>query len=115
MTIILTTDERPNMPDFSHLEGKKGILIVISQQVGTYYSSLGHNLLIDHSGAVTRQIIERCLLDGPRIVNEIFYQWRQGQGREPVTWRTLIEVLRKIGLSDLATDIESCICPDGLP
>ena len=115
MTIILTADERPNMSDLSRLEGKKGIFIAIPQQVGTYYSSLGYNLLNDHSGAVTRQIIERCLLDGPRIVNEIFYQWRQGQGREPVTWRILIEVLRKIGLSDLATDIESCLCPDGLP
>ena len=115
MTIILTADERPNMSDLSRLEGKKGIFIAIPQQVGTYYSSLGYNLLNDHSGAVTRQIIERCLLDGPRIINEIFYQWRQGQGREPVTWRTLIEVLRKIGLSDLAIDIESCLRPDGLP
>ena len=115
MTIILTTDERPNMSDLSRLEGKKGIFIAIPQEVGTYYSSLGYNLLNDHSGAVTGQIIDKCRQDGPRIVNDIFYQWRQGQGREPVTWRTLIEVLRKIGLSDLATDIESCICPDGLP
>ena len=115
MIIILAVDERPNISDLSRLEGNKGIFIAIPQQVGTYYPSLGHNLLNDHSGAVTRQIIERCLLDGPRIVNEIFYQWRQGQGRDPVTWRTLIEVLRKIGLSDLATDIESCLCPDGLP
>ena len=115
MTIILTADERPNMSDLSRLEGKKGIFIAIPQQVGTYYSSLGYNLLNDHSGAVTKQIIERYLHDGPQIVNEIFYQWRQGQGREPVTWTTLIEVLRKIGLSDLATDIESCLCPHGLP
>ena len=115
MTIILTADETPNMSDLSRLEGKKGIFIAIPREVGTYYSSLGYNLLNDHSGAVTRQIIEKCLQDGPRIVNDIFYQWRQGQGREPVTWRTLIEVLRKIGLSDLATDIESCLCPHGLP
>ena len=38
---------------------------------------------------------------------EILQEWINGRGRQPVSWATLTEVLRDVGLSELASDIEA--------
>ena len=40
------------------------------------------------------------------INKEILEQWITGRGKQPVTWKTLTEVLRDIELSTLAGEIE---------
>jgi hypothetical protein len=40
---------------------------------------------------------------------EILKRWIQGRGRTPVTWKTLVEVLKEAGLNTLASDIESSL------
>ena len=45
------------------------------------------------------------------IICHIFMLWRQGKGRQPVTWATLIAVLRDICLNALALDIEGNLLP----
>ena len=42
-----------------------------------------------------------------KINMEIFQEWLIGRGKQPVTWATLVEVLRDIELSTLAGDIEA--------
>ena len=46
---------------------------------------------------------------------EIMRGWRRGKGKKPVTWRTLIEVLRKIELNELADDIIDVLSGSGKP
>ena len=41
----------------------------------------------------------------------ILQEWLTGRGKKPVTWTTLVEVLRDIELSTLAGDIEAVKCP----
>ena len=41
------------------------------------------------------------------INKEILKKWLQGRGKKPVTWRTLIEVLRDSQLSELADEIQT--------
>ena len=41
---------------------------------------------------------------------EVLQQWITGRGKHPVTWKTLIEVLRDIELSALAGEIEAVKC-----
>ena len=38
---------------------------------------------------------------------EILQEWLTGRGKQPVTWATLVEVLRDIELYTLAGDISS--------
>ena len=103
------------MLELSHLKKRNGEFIRIKKKIGSYYEDLGHDLLKDDDGVITTEIRNECHYNGPQIVGEIFQRWLLGQGRHPVTWRTLIEVLKNIELSELAKDIESYLCPDGLP
>ena len=115
IAIVRSADKKPTMSELSHLKKKNEVSIPIKKRIGIYYEDLGYDLLNDDDGAITKQISDEYHSNGQRIVGQIFQRWLQGQGRHPVTWRTLIEVLRNIELSVLATDIESCLCPDGLP
>ena len=47
------------------------------------------------------------LKDAEQINIEILKQWLTGRGKQPVTWATLVEVLRDIKLCTLADDIEA--------
>ena len=49
--------------------------------------------------------------DAERINTEILQEWMTGRGKQPVTWATLIEVLRDVKLLALAHDIEAVRCP----
>jgi GTPase SAR1 family protein len=60
-------------------------------------------LLNDHRGNVVQTIDER------ELNFEILRRWIRGGGRTPVTWGTLVEVLKEAGLKSLAGDIESSL------
>ena len=62
----------------------------VLERIG-YYDLFGVKLLND--GKVVAEII-RVHQTPRRIKKEIARQWLRGGGREPVTWRTLIEVLK---------------------
>ena len=53
------------------------------------------------------------LNDAEEIDTEILQEWLTGRGKQPVTWTTLVEVLRDIELSTLAGKIEAVKCPAG--
>ena len=103
------------MSELSYLKKKDGEFIRIKQKIQSNYEDLGYDLLKDDDGSITKQISDEYHSKRQRIVGEIFHRWLKGEGRHPVSWRTLIEVLRNIELSVLAMDIESCLCTDGLP
>ena len=56
-------------------------------------------------------IAHKNLNNAEQINTEILQEWLTGRGKKPVTWTTLVEVLRDIELSTLAGDIEAVKCP----
>ena len=48
--------------------------------------------------------------DPSKINMQILEEWLNGSGEQPVTWATLIEVLRDSDLSTLANDISTVKC-----
>ena len=53
--------------------------------------------------------------DAEQINIEILQEWLNGRSKQPVTWATLVEVLRDIKLATLANDIEAVFkCPSRL-
>ena len=50
--------------------------------------------------------------DAEQINIEILQEWLTGRGKQPVTWPTLVEVLRDIELFALACEIEAVRCPE---
>ena len=49
--------------------------------------------------------------DAEQINMEILQEWLAGRGKQPVTWATLVEILRDIELTALASEIEAVKCP----
>ena len=45
--------------------------------------------------------------DAKEINIEVIEEWVVGKGKQPVTWKTLTEVLHDIELSTLAEEIEA--------
>ena len=78
----------------------------VVQQIGTHYSKLGPLLLNDDTGAVTLSVTSEHHHNADAINQDILTRWLQGQGKQPVTWFTLICVLRDVELSQLAQRIE---------
>ena len=92
--------ERPNLPQLISFEGRTSI----PQKISNEYYKFGILLLEDSTGAVTQKIKHKhSSLD--RINMEILRQWIEGRGKQPVTWETLIEVIREINLIVLAQEI----------
>ena len=81
----------------------------ITKEIGIHYNMFGVLLLNDGTGA-TISALERQHHSRATSINfENLQQWIQGSEKKPVTWETLITVLRQIELNTLADKIESSL------
>ena len=62
-------------------------------------------LLDDKKGKKVQGIVYKHGRDVEQINMEILQRWIGGEGKQPVTWGTLVEVLRDVELTALADDI----------
>ena len=81
--------------------------INIPQEIGVNYREFGLLLLADDNGARIRALAHKHNNDVNEINIEIIEEWVAGKGKNPVTWKTLTEVLRDIELRTLAEEIEA--------
>ena len=88
-----------------------GKVVSIPVQIATKYVQFGTFLLNDRNGSKVKIIARKNHYDAEQINTEIFQEWLDGRGKKPVTWTTLVEVLRDIELSILAGDIKAIKCP----
>lgn len=103
---ICTVGSRPTLPELLNFHGRKRKINII-QEIGIKYTNFGILLLKDETGSNVAAITKKHLGSAELINIEILQEWLAGRGKEPVSWRTLIEVLRKAGLGVLADDIEA--------
>lgn len=101
----LTDQQQPNLIELSNFKTTSGSINVM-EQIGVKYKIFGIHLLEDATGAVTDAIERQCLLIAADINMKIIQRWITGQGKKPITWSTLTDVLRDIELSELADKIE---------
>ena len=81
--------------------------INIPQEIGTSYCQFGILLLDDPNGTRTHNIEHKHREHAEKINTEILREWATGRGKQPVSWKTLTEVLRDIELGTLASEIEA--------
>ena len=106
-TNILVTSEAqgPTLPQLISLPARTGETINIMQRVGTQYTNLGLILLNDKDGSIVDQITSEYHWKAEDITREILKRWIRGEGKQPVTWKTLTDALTAIGLTELAKSI----------
>ena len=73
------------------------------------YQDFGLFLLEDDNRQRVKAIAHSYQNNAEEINKEILEQWITGRGKQPVTWKTLTEVLRDIELTTLAEEIELAI------
>ena len=101
--------ERPSLPQLLTFPTITGDTINVMSRVGSERDELGYILLNDSDGAIVDQIIDDFHHKSEKIVKEILKRWIRGKGKHPVTWETLIDALRTIGLTELASCMEESL------
>ena len=86
--------------------------INITKEIGDKYKSFGTFLLKDSTGQKVNSIKSKHQSDPSQINTEILEEWLAGKGKQPVTWATLVEVLRDTELYSLADVISTVKCPN---
>ena len=95
------------MPQLLSFPISGGRDVNISEQIGTRYKPFGILLLQDRTGAVVDSIAHKNHYVPLSINLDILQQWSRGdKGMKPVSWRTLVDCLKKTGMTILAEDIE---------
>lgn len=103
-------DTKPTLPELFKFTFTDGTVVNILTEIALKFSQLGTFLLDDRSGSRVKIMVRKHLYDAEQINTEIIQEWLTGRGRHPVTWATLVEVLRDIELSTLAGEIEAVKC-----
>ena len=93
------------MPQLVHFSTAKGVVKLV-EKIGSMYSDFGVLLLNDNDGSLISAIEREKGRNASDITRHICQLWLQGKGKQPVTWATLVAVLRDIDLRKLAEDIE---------
>ena len=101
---IISSDERPSLPELLRLRAP--------QQVSANYSTFGIFLLNDQTGSQIHSFKRECQGDAEVVMLRILQEWLEGKGL-PVTWESLVQVLRDTGLSVLADQIQASKVPAG--
>ena len=106
-TLHAPTDaDRPTLIECIRFRGRER-RIDIPQEIGVKYRNFGLLLLEDHNGARIHALAYKHNNDANEINREIIEEWVAGKGIHPVTWKTLVQVLRDIELPTLAEEIEA--------
>ena len=90
-------------------DGAKQKNLSIIQRTGTRYTKLAMYLLDDDNCDIVDSLKEKYRGDPEEIVTAVYKKWINGTGRKPVTWQTLLDVLREIELNSLAEEIETAL------
>ena len=89
-------------------------MVSIPVEIATKYVEFGTFLLDDRNGSRVEIMEHKHSKDAKSINTEILQEWLHGRGKQPVTWQTLVEVLRDIELTTLSDDISTSKCPSEL-
>jgi len=87
---------KPTLPELIKFTCTDRRVLNIPVEVGTKYISFGAFLLNDSTGSRVKIMAHKNLNDAERINMEILSEWLTERGKQPVTWATLVEVLRDI-------------------
>ena len=111
-TDIPKMEDSPTMNQLILLElpgNQESEYLRILQEIGTNYLNFGTRLLNDKRGSRVKSFEHECGKNCSLINWHILQVWVSGEGRKPITWKTLVTVLKEVQLEELARKIKSCL------
>ena len=110
-TNTATVGTKPTLPELMKFTFTDGTVVNILIEIALKFSQFGTFLLDDRSGSRVKIMAYKHCYDAEQVNVETIQEWLSARGKQPVTWDTLVEVLRDIELSTLAGEIEAVKCP----
>ena len=92
---------KPELHELDLLKGKSKTVTIIDS-VASKWDKLAIRLYF--GGEDIRRIQRSSQHQSDTACRNVFIDWLGGNGREPITWETLIEALKEAGLTELAKD-----------
>mgnify|MGYP003419168942 CR=1 FL=1 len=83
----------PTLPELLFFSDRE---LNIAEQIGVNYLKFGILLLEDCNGVIVTALENERHLKAEQINLAILQKWLEGKGVKPVTWSTLVTVLKKI-------------------
>ena len=102
-TVYIFIGSKPTLPHILAFPFKTGVDNTVKKIAGSH-DVFGVLLLKDDDGSIVSGIAASS--QSPiEITLAIVRHWIQGNGRQPISWDTFIDTVRKAGLVTLADDI----------
>ena len=104
---FLLTDCSPTLTKLKLLPSCDGKRINIIKRLAPHWSGLGDLLDFDVDGTQLLIIEKRYPNDPEACCRAMFQHWLAGNGAQPCSWATLIELLKYCDQEVLARDVEA--------
>lgn len=99
----------PNILTLESFEKQNGDTINIIDSIGGEYMDFGIHLLNDDTGTIMADIANQPTDTSANIKRVIVTRWLKGEGKRPVSWKTLTKVFDTMKLKVLAKDIREAL------
>lgn len=97
------------MSQLQRFVGVAGGPIKVIEEVSPYWENLA--LALQFRDSVIRAVERNKYFQVEAACQSILQRWLDGEGRQPATWATLIECLKDIGHSNLASELRRELLP----
>ena len=104
--VFLLAGDRPEMRQLERFVGVKGMVFEVVKEVSTDWEKLA--LALHLRGEIIR---EQRHLQPEAACRTILQRWLNGDGRQPVTWDTLLDCLEDIGHGTLTGYLRKEVVP----
>ena len=101
-------DEKPRLADLISLSSNEGEKIEIVNSVASSWKHIGALMDFDEAGD-RLDLTQEMFGDPVACCKDVFQHWLRGNGKQPATWRTLIELLEDIHYRDLAKKVRKAV------
>ena len=105
-SVFLLAGDRPEMWQLERFVGKNGMVFEVVKEVSTDWEKLA--LALHLRGEIIR---EQRHFQPEAACHTILLRWLNGEGRQPVTWDTLLDCLEDIGHGTLAGYLRKEVVP----
>ena len=101
--------DRPTIAHLIELPCKGGGSIKTVQQCSSKYYNIGVFLLSDFNAHIVQSLVMEHKNVNEDIMKAVFKKWIDGTGKTPISWNTLIKVLRQVELGTLADELQNAM------
>ena len=104
-----TLSDKPTLAQLQTLRGADGTVIKIIAHVAADWGSIAINMDFDPNGRTHSTIQASNHGDVTKCCEAMFKTWLRGEGKQPATWSTLIEILNDCSFKVLADKVEKVL------